>query len=139
MNKEIDLQEARESLSKRQKISTPGRSKPLSSQPTNHEIAGYMPGRLEFETEYENDAEQHIKDLTFNEDDSPEDIELKQIMLEIYNNKLDRRIDRKLFIFERGLLEYRKIQSTEKKDGSRRTGSFKPSQSFFMVTNTKRF
>ncbi|OMJ25366.1 Transcriptional adapter 2 [Smittium culicis] len=39
--------------------------KPISSQPTNHEIAGYMPGRLEFEIEYENDSEIVIKDLVF--------------------------------------------------------------------------
>ncbi|KAG8956216.1 Transcriptional adapter ada2 [Tulasnella sp. 424] len=40
-------------------------SKPLVSAPTNHEIAGYMPGRLEFETEVENEAEEQVKDLEF--------------------------------------------------------------------------
>ncbi|KAJ1673841.1 Transcriptional adapter ada2 [Spiromyces aspiralis] len=115
MNKEFNLVEAIPSSQKRPKVATPSRQKPLSSQPTNHEIAGYMPGRLEFETEYENDAEQNIKDMAFNEDDSPEDIELKHMMLGIYNNKLDRRIDRKLFIIERGLLEYRKITNAERK------------------------
>ncbi|KAJ1921426.1 Transcriptional adapter ada2 [Mycoemilia scoparia] len=115
INKDFSHIAIAQSSNKKMKPSTPSRSKPLSSQPTNHEIAGYMPGRVEFETEYENDAEQHIKDMTFNEDDTPEDTELKQIMLEIYNNKLERRIERKLFIFERGLLEYRKTQSAEKK------------------------
>src|SRR5260370_12406673 len=38
---------------------------PLVSGPTNHEIQGYMPGRLEFETEIENEAEELVKDLEF--------------------------------------------------------------------------
>jgi transcriptional adapter 2-alpha len=36
-----------------------------NSGPTSHEIAGYMPGRLEFEHEVENDAEELIKDNEF--------------------------------------------------------------------------
>ncbi|KAJ9109281.1 hypothetical protein QFC21_000610 [Naganishia friedmannii] len=36
-----------------------------ASAPTNHEVAGYMPGRLEFEHEVENDAEVVIKDMEF--------------------------------------------------------------------------
>ncbi|KAE8240116.1 hypothetical protein A4X13_0g7933 [Tilletia indica] len=44
----------------------PKLSKPLVSQPTHHsEIAGFMPGRLEFEYEYEPDAENLIKDMEF--------------------------------------------------------------------------
>ncbi|KDE07613.1 Transcription coactivator [Microbotryum lychnidis-dioicae p1A1 Lamole] len=39
--------------------------KPMASAPTCHEIGGFMPGRLEFETEYENEAELLIKDLEF--------------------------------------------------------------------------
>jgi transcriptional adapter 2-alpha len=41
------------------------------SHPANHEIQGYMPGRLEFEHEAENEAEQWVKDMIFNEDDGP--------------------------------------------------------------------
>ncbi|KAJ2597417.1 Transcriptional adapter ada2, partial [Coemansia sp. RSA 1722] len=100
---------------RRGKHSTPSKIKVLSSQPSNHEIVGYMPGRLEFETEYENEAEQIVKDMVINDDDSLEELELKQIVLRIYNNKLDRRLYRKGFIFDRGLLEYRKNQSIEKK------------------------
>ncbi|KAJ2853408.1 Transcriptional adapter ada2 [Coemansia erecta] len=100
---------------RRGKLSTPSKLKTLSSQPSNHEIIGYMPGRLEFETEYENEAEQIVKDMVINDDDSLEELELKQIVLRIYNNKLDRRLYRKSFIFDRGLLEYRKNQSIEKK------------------------
>lgn len=40
--------------------------KPLVSAPTSHsELAGFMPGRLEFEHEYEQDAENYIKDMDF--------------------------------------------------------------------------
>ncbi|KAJ2718866.1 Transcriptional adapter ada2 [Coemansia sp. Benny D115] len=100
---------------KKAKGSMTSKYKVLSSQPSNHEIIGYMPGRLEFETEYENEAEQVVKDMVINDDDSPEEVELKQIVLRIYNGKLDRRLYRKHFIFDRGLLEYRKNQAAEKK------------------------
>ncbi|KAF9372347.1 Transcriptional adapter ada2 [Podila verticillata] len=89
--------------------------KPMTSQPANHEIAGYMPGRLEFETEYENEAEQSVKDMIFNEDDAPEEVDLKLMVLEIYNAKLSKRLERRKFVFERGFLEYKKNVASEKK------------------------
>jgi transcriptional adapter 2-alpha len=55
--------------------------KPMTSQPANHEIAGYMPGRLEFETEYENEAEQSVKDMLFSEEDAPEEVGMCLIAL----------------------------------------------------------
>lgn len=46
--------------------SKPVPPKPLVSAPTSHsELAGFMPGRLEFETEYEQDAENFVKDMEF--------------------------------------------------------------------------
>ncbi|KAF9583553.1 Transcriptional adapter ada2, partial [Lunasporangiospora selenospora] len=93
--------------------------KPMTSQPANHEIAGYMPGRLEFETEYENEAEQVVKDMVFNEEDTPEEVDLKLMVLEIYNAKLAKRLERRKFVFERGFLEYKKNQAQEKKRNSR--------------------
>lgn len=46
--------------------SKPAPPKPLVSAPTSHsELAGFMPGRLEFETEYEQDAENFVKDMEF--------------------------------------------------------------------------
>jgi transcriptional adapter 2-alpha len=43
-----------------------GQPAPLVSAPTNHEVTGFMPGRLEFEHEvYENEAEQMVKDFEF--------------------------------------------------------------------------
>lgn len=38
---------------------------PLVSAPTNHEVGGFMPGRLEFEHEIDNDAELAVKDFEF--------------------------------------------------------------------------
>ncbi|KAJ1939684.1 Transcriptional adapter ada2, partial [Linderina macrospora] len=114
MNKTFSVKFAHTSFEKRFK-SNPNKSKVLSSQPSNHEITGYMPGRLEFETEMDNEAEQAVKDMVFNDDDTAEEVELKQIVLAIYNNHLDRRIRYKNFIFDRGLLEYRKTQAAEKK------------------------
>ncbi|KAI8924518.1 hypothetical protein BC831DRAFT_498467 [Entophlyctis helioformis] len=86
-----------------------------ASQPTNHEIAGFMPGRREFELEFDNEAEQNVKDMEFNEDDSKEEIELKCTMLNIYNTTLARRAERKKFIFDRNLIDFKRIQSIEKK------------------------
>ncbi|OCF34076.1 transcriptional adapter 2-alpha [Kwoniella heveanensis CBS 569] len=43
----------------------PPNAAPLVSAPTNHEVAGYMPGRLEFEHEVDNDAEMAVKDMEF--------------------------------------------------------------------------
>ncbi|KAG0048462.1 Transcriptional adapter ada2 [Gryganskiella cystojenkinii] len=93
--------------------------KPMTSQPANHEIAGYMPGRLEFETEYENEAEHAVKDMIFSEDDPPEEVELKLMVLEIYNTKLSKRLERRKFVFDRGFLEYKKNQTMEKKRSSK--------------------
>ncbi|RSH94558.1 Transcriptional adapter ada2 [Saitozyma podzolica] len=43
----------------------PTAAAPLVSAPTNHEVAGYMPGRLEFEHELDNEAEMAVKDMEF--------------------------------------------------------------------------
>jgi transcriptional adapter 2-alpha len=89
--------------------------RPPASQPANHDIAGYMPGRKDFDTQYENDAEQIVKDIEFAQTDTPEDTELKSTVLRIYNSVLDERERRKDFIFSRNLTDFRKIQSIEKK------------------------
>ena len=52
---------------------TPKASKPLMSVPANHEVAGFMPAREEFDVEHENEAESVISALAFLEDDPPEE------------------------------------------------------------------
>ncbi|CCJ28763.1 unnamed protein product [Pneumocystis jirovecii] len=100
------------------KLSFLQKHKPVVSTPSCHEVQGYMPGRLEFETEYENDAELTIKDMNFDDelsDDTEDVIELKLTILDIYNSKLNKRSERKRIIFEHGLLDYKKNMANEKK------------------------
>ncbi|GAA6012842.1 hypothetical protein JCM11491_006196 [Sporobolomyces phaffii] len=147
--------------------------KPLASAPTCHEIAGYMPARLEFEHEFENEAEVLIKDLEFGKvlhfggedqpaaapvassppppppplpptaeggredkdgsadqkptttdeaatvdgvDEEPEqELELKLSVLEMFNEKYDRRMMAKDLIFDRGLIHYKTLSAVERK------------------------
>ncbi|WWC97054.1 hypothetical protein V866_003931 [Kwoniella sp. B9012] len=174
----------------------PPNAAPLVSAPTNHEVAGFMPGRLEFEHEVENEAEMAVKDMEFGlvykyggdaqpeakvtgppeeegeEDDEDDDeekrdkqkteddegdvkvkpdpdsedqpvagpstsspskgkgkakgpplpeiededeLEVKLAMLDIYFSKLDKRMDAKEVLFDRGLTEHKKIQAAERK------------------------
>lgn len=93
----------------------PPKQKPNASVPSCHEVQGYMPGRLEFETEYENDAEMTIKDMMFDPEDNETEIELKLTILNIYNSRLTTRAERKRVMLEHGLLDYRKNMAIEKK------------------------
>ncbi|OAL03435.1 transcriptional adaptor 2 [Phaeosphaeriaceae sp. SRC1lsM3a] len=99
------------------------KQKPTASVPSCHEVQGYMPGRLEFETEYFNEAEEAVQHMQFEPGDGinprtgemePE-MELKMTVMEIYNSRLDARVERKKIIFEHDLLEYRKNQLADKK------------------------
>ncbi|KAL7411186.1 hypothetical protein BDY24DRAFT_331249, partial [Mrakia frigida] len=160
-----------EMRTKTTELPNPQNSKPLVSAPTNHEIGGFMPGRLDFEHELHDEAENAVKDMEFglvfqfggdeqpgDEDvnvlggaevkvkeggtststtttredvgvgdggnavasgsDYPEDqddLELKLVVLDIYNDKLDRRKEAKNILFQRGLMEHKKIQAAERK------------------------
>ncbi|KAK3318941.1 hypothetical protein B0H66DRAFT_253337 [Apodospora peruviana] len=99
------------------------KTKPTASQPSCHEIQGYMPGRLEFETEYANEAEEAVQHMQFDPGDGinprtgelePE-MELKLTVMEIYNCRLTQRVERKKVIFEHNLLDYRENIKNEKK------------------------
>ncbi|KAI1265684.1 hypothetical protein F5Y18DRAFT_43532 [Xylariaceae sp. FL1019] len=101
----------------------PAKTKPTASVPSCHEIQGYMPGRLEFETEYANEAEEAVQLMQFDPGDGinprtgelePE-MELKLTVMDIYNCRLTQRVDRKKVIFEHALLEYRENTKLEKK------------------------
>lgn len=67
---------------------------------------GYLAERGDFETEWDNDAEDVLADMEFRDEDTREERELKLQVLEIYNRKLDSREERKRFIHERGLLTH---------------------------------
>src|SRR6185295_13657650 len=99
------------------------KTKPTASVPACHEVQGYMPGRLEFETEYANEAEEAVQHMQFDPGDGvnprtgemePE-MELKMTVMDIYNSRLDARVERKKIIFEHRLLEYRKNAAADKK------------------------
>jgi transcriptional adapter 2-alpha len=103
-------------------LPAPPKTKPTASVPSCHEVAGYMPGRLEFETEYFNEAEEAVQHMQFESgdafklgDDPDPEVELKMTMMEIYNGRLVARVERKKIIFEHQLLEYRKLTGADKK------------------------
>lgn len=114
--------EERKDAAKNAPPATP-KQKPTASVPACHEVQGYMPGRLEFETEFANDAEEAVQSLMFDPGDGlnprtgevePE-MEFKMVVMDIYNSRLTARADRKKVIFEHNLLDYRKQQQIEKK------------------------
>ncbi|KZT56585.1 hypothetical protein CALCODRAFT_435537 [Calocera cornea HHB12733] len=90
-----------------------------TSGPANHEITGYMPGRLEFEHELVHEAEEAIADLHFGippiQTEEPEEVEVKLSLIKGYYDKLDKRIRAKQVVFQRGLLDYKKLQLAERK------------------------
>lgn len=102
-------------------LSNPKGSTGAPSESIN-EIVGFMPLRGDFDSEYDNDAELLLAEMEFGEDDTPEEIELKYKVLEIYNKRLDQRIKRKQFVIQHGLLNIRKqttldrLRSKEEKD-----------------------
>jgi transcriptional adapter 2-alpha len=99
------------------------KTKPTASVPACHEVQGYMPGRLEFETEYANEAEEAVQHMQFEPGDgiNPQtglmepEMELKMTVMDIYNSKLTARAERKKVIFEHNLLEYKSISQKEKR------------------------
>ncbi|RAL58956.1 hypothetical protein DID88_009247 [Monilinia fructigena] len=82
-----------------------------------------MPGRLEFETEHANEAEEAVQLMAFEPGEGTKSVtgkvepefELKMTVMNIYNQRLTQRADRKKVIFEHNLLEYRKAIALDKK------------------------
>lgn len=61
------------------------------------------------------DADLLLADMEFFDDDTEQDTQLKNDVIELYNARLDERIRRKKFVIERGLLDFKKIQKYERK------------------------
>ncbi|OCK76714.1 transcriptional adapter 2 [Lepidopterella palustris CBS 459.81] len=114
--------EERKEAAKNAPPATP-KQKPTASVPACHEVQGYMPGRLEFETEYFNEAEEAVQHMQFEPGDgvnprtgeTEPEMDLKMTVMNIYNSRLDARVERKRIIFEHRLLEYRKNAASDKK------------------------
>ncbi|CAI5725105.1 unnamed protein product [Peronospora effusa] len=79
------------------------------------QLAGYMPLRGDFDVEYDNEAEVILADMEFSDTDHPTERDLKLKVIHIYNQKLEKRMERKKFVVERGLLDYKLHQHTERK------------------------
>lgn len=113
--------EERKEVAKAAPPTTP-KQKPTASVPACHEVQGYMPGRMEFETEFLNEAEEAVQHMSFdpgagitpNGEMDPE-MELKMTVVDIYNSRLTSRTERKKILFEHSLLEYRKNTGQEKR------------------------
>jgi transcriptional adapter 2-alpha len=122
VRKKRRIEERKEIIAATQ-ITGPLQQKPTSSVPSCHEVAGYMPGRLEFETEHLNEAEEAVQHMQFSPDEGfnpatgqlePE-LDLKMVVMGVYNDRLTARTDRKRVIFNHRLLEYRKNTAIDKK------------------------
>jgi hypothetical protein len=79
------------------------------------ELPGYMPLREDFDIEFDNDAELLLADMVFSDDDHPEDRRLKLQILRIYNSKLDERDERKRFVIDRGLVDFKAQQAADRR------------------------
>jgi transcriptional adapter 2-alpha len=106
-----------------------------------------MPGRLEFETEYANEAEEAVQHMQFDPGDGlnprtgelePE-MELKLTVMEIYNSRLTQRVDRKKVIFEHNLLDYRENIKNEKKRTKEEKEILTKAKPFSRVMNRQDF
>ncbi|EPQ57143.1 SWIRM-domain-containing protein [Gloeophyllum trabeum ATCC 11539] len=184
LDREFDVDPAEFQERKRRRISAmpttiPAPAKPVTSAPGVHEVATFLPGRLEFEHELDNEAEDLVKDLEFavcleyGGDEIPEDehdpdvcariklgnekrdvkkngsqppksedgqaeqaadeegeaeeqtqpppfetresLAFKLTLLEMYSQRVQRRREAKALMFDRGLLDYKKMQANDKK------------------------
>lgn len=111
----------------------PPKTKPVASVPLCHEIQGYMPGRLEFDHEAENEAEVPVKDMIFDPDDSAGDIELKLTILDIYNSRLTTRAEKKRIMLLNNLLDYRKNITIDKRKSKEEKEYLKNINAFIRV------
>ncbi|KAI5280147.1 Transcriptional adapter ada2, partial [Ascosphaera aggregata] len=118
------IEERKEAAKLAQQTPASPKKKPTASVPACHEVQGYMPGRLEFEHEYLNEAEEGVQSMSFEpssvanlskDGQLDAEMELKMTVKDIYISRLDERVKRKKIIFEHDLLDYRKNQALEKK------------------------
>lgn len=123
------------------------KKKPTASVPACHEVQGYMPGRLEFETEFVNEAEEAVQSMQFDPGDGVNprtgelepDMELRMAVMDIYNARLTARADRKKIIFEHHLLDYKKNSTLEKKRTKEEKALFDKAKPFARMMNHEDF
>jgi transcriptional adapter 2-alpha len=118
------------------------KQKPTASVPACHEVQGYMPGRLEFETEYFNEAEEAVQHMQFDPGEgagleNEQEFSLKMSIMDIYNERLTARVERKKIIFEHNLLEYKKNQAIDKKRTKEQRDLFNRTKPFARMMTRK--
>lgn len=123
----------------RKKLPLPPPKKVLTSQPLCSDIQKYMPGRLEFEEEAEDEAEKIIQDMVFDIDDSQEDIELKLLILDIYNQKLTLRAERKRLMLRNNLIDYKHNNAIDKRRTKEEKELFNRIKAFARIMNEDDF
>eukprot|EP00298_Acanthocystis_sp_HF-20_P012228 c19780_g1_i1.p1 GENE.c19780_g1_i1~~c19780_g1_i1.p1 ORF type:complete len:357 (-),score=138.86 c19780_g1_i1:36-1106(-) len=111
----INLQESRSLVSTHIKSGSGASGSKSQQALTPADVAGYMPLRNDFEIEYDNDAEMIIADMEILPNDSEEDRQLKIKLLQIYFAKLEERGRRKFFVLDRGLLDFKKLHTAERR------------------------
>lgn len=109
------LNNRKKRFEKRKNLPLPPPKKILTSQPLCSYIQKYMPGRLEFEEEAEDEAEKVIQDMVFEPDESEDDIALKLLILHIYNERLTIRAERKRLMINDNLMDYKTNNAIDKK------------------------
>jgi transcriptional adapter 2-alpha len=134
--------EDRKEAAKNTPPTTP-KKKSTASVPACHEVEGYMPGRLEFETEYTSEAEEAVQLIEFDPGDGinprtgelePE-MELKITVMDIYNARLTQRAERKKVLFEHNLLDYKKNVGLDKRRTKEEMELLKKTKPFAQIMN----
>lgn len=113
--------------------------RPVPSVPLCHEIQGYMPGRLEFDQDAEEENENLIKDIVFESDELSETFDLKLTIFDIYNSKLTSRIERKRIMILNNLLDYRKNIMIDKKKTKEEKDLFRKICAFIKILTPNDF
>eukprot|EP01094_Clydonella_sp_ATCC50884_P008785 TRINITY_DN18339_c0_g1_i1.p1 TRINITY_DN18339_c0_g1~~TRINITY_DN18339_c0_g1_i1.p1 ORF type:complete len:563 (-),score=143.80 TRINITY_DN18339_c0_g1_i1:145-1833(-) len=118
------------------RIKRPSIPKVSQSNPVNHDLSGWMPKRREFETEYLNEAEVLIADISFDEDDDiPAGRDLKLKLLEYYNAKLDQRVRLRKFVVDNELIDPKKRQQRERRKTKEEKDMYMFARPFLQLSN----
>ena len=98
---------------------TPTAGKTPASGPGAHtkvvDTAGFNPKREDFEFDLDPEIEASLAELEIRPGDSAEEVAQKTRLLEIYSRRLVKRVQRRQFILDKGLLEVKEQQAVDRK------------------------
>lgn len=81
----------------------------------NTKVTGFMPKRFDLEVDYDDHAENLIADLVINPTDTDEEKDLKARLIEIYDQRLQRRDAARLFIQQKQMLNFSSLRCTDRR------------------------